>query len=293
MPFDPTRVFDRCVMCGGLPPYLPSGMSREHLFGDSLAKMMATVQKPIPWRADIATTSGFKTLTGGQPVLSAVSVCLCRCCNVGFSEMMGAAQPLIFALATGTIQLLDTIQKRVLLRYFERLGYIVDVLGSDFEMTEAFKHSRHNKSGHWRQWPPVRSPADRLAWLRGERSGLEPRVFIGRHIGVLGLNPETSANAYGDGTGNAVQRRFHTAIGQLAIELQIGEEIELYKPADSFVQITYEPGHLPWPPARNVSYGDFYALYEREGAVQQNLHFLSHPLRRMAWEAHVRRQTAV
>jgi hypothetical protein len=278
---DVTRVFERCVLCGGAPPYASQSkrrsdqmpwMSREHLFGKSLADMMSRVQRPVQTKVLIQNRSGeqISTSGGGRSILNEVSVCLCICCNNGFSEVMQLAQPLIFGLATGTIEVLTPADKAALLRYFERFGFLADVLSSSHELTPKIMSSPHFKSSQWRTLPPVYSLDERRRWLQGGRTGSEPMIWLGRHAGVLGLNPMTSVDCTFSisSAGTVLHRRFHTVIRELAIEIQFrGEAMEPYNGLQSYVRLENSTAPMSWPPARLVGYEDFFKLHQQSEVI--------------------------
>jgi hypothetical protein len=265
VPFDPKREFVKCVLCDGEP------MTREHLFGESLARALDI---PINAVGTGRNSDGQAIpVNTGAPLLSSVSVCLCENCNnVRFHAMMGRAQPLIVQLARGQKRSLSTEDIDDLLRYFERLGFLVDALSSNYELTDEYRASPHFEAhAHWHGVEPVYSLIQRKVWLEGAPDAVRPRIYLGRHLGVLGLNPETNLNRqtirdpaqserrYG-GT-----RQFHICIGQLAVHIRMGDDGVEFAPSNSYVRLAL-PGPLAWPPApRNVDYDDFFALYEQDG----------------------------
>lgn len=294
MPFDPNRKFVNCVLCDGLP------MSREHLFGESLARLLR-----VPINA-VGTGRGPdglpKRVNTGAPMLSAVSVCLCQDCNTSrFSAMMSRAQPVLVQLAEGQKRLITPAEVDDLLMYFERLGFLVDVLSSNYRLTDEYRATPHfAPHARWHEFPPVYSLLQRKAWLAGEPGAERPRVYVGRHAGVLGLNPETNVNrqpmfrpAAEDGTAAGWVgggRQFHIVIGQLAVHIRMGEEVEDRVPSEAFVQLVAKEDPISWPAARNVDYDDVFRLFDQDPpTVHQRLIF-RHPIHRILEEDRRRRQ---
>lgn len=263
MPFDPKREFVRCVLCDAEPT------TREHLFGDSLAR---TLNIPINAVGIGRGVGGEpKELNSGSPFLSSVSKCLCsECNNVRFHSMMGRAQPVIAALAKGQKTSISPQEGDDLVFYFERLGILVDVLSSNYQLSDAHKESKHfAPHASWHLLPPVYTLDERKAWVTRKPIVERPRVFVGRHRGVLGLNPEANCTRQatlkaGDAPIEVVGRQYQVCIGQLAVEIRMGVEVGRQMPSDAFVQLRPSAAPLNWPAARDVGYDDFLALFAQD-----------------------------
>ena len=279
MPFETKRVFAQCVMCGRSP------VTREHLFGASLSRSLKAVGIGLP------------APKSGQSILDAACHCLCRECNTDrFSAPMAQGQEIVRDLATGARVSIATDEHASLVWYFERLGFLVDVLSSNFELQDEYRNSRHfQPHAAWRLAPPAFSVVDRKSWLDG-KDCQHPAIFLGRHMGELGRDPETTVNqAFTTGNEATVTacRRFHMVIGRLAIELQMGDQHEQYVPSDAYVSFASPPHTQHWPPSRDVDYDDFFALQVQDAQVMSRRHLMGIPHEREKFENWVRYRAKV
>lgn len=268
--------------------------SREHLFGDKLAKLLKMYVNAQGVGRD--SRGEPKIVNTGQPMISAVSRCLCEDCNtVKFSAMMGRVQPVLADLALGRKFVLQPPELADMLKYFERLGFLVDALSSNYGLTDEYRRSSHfMPHAHWHQYAPVYSLQQRRAWLSGEETVARPSLFIGRHLGVLGLNPITGGNAQGSvATPNSnVGRQFHMVIGELTFHLRMGEDSSPRFPSAAFIELATADSPLEWPPSRDVDYADFYALWIQDAAVIHELALTADPVSRQRHENWVRYSVA-
>ena len=291
MPFDPQREFPRCVLCDGVP------VTREHLFG---AKLADALDIPLSatgiGRAADGRDVAFNT---GAPFLSSVSKCLCATCNNdAFHAMMGRVQPVIFKLAKGQKKWIEPGEIDDLLVYFERLGFLVDVLSSNYELTDEYRNSPHfEPHAHWHQHPPVFTLAERSAWVRKESGSVRPRVFAGRHLGVLGINPETnmsrlpSLDSLATGGDFSQVRQFHMCIGQLAIHIRMGVDVSEVDLGNAYAKLAPISTAMRWPAAmRDVDYDDFLRLYVQDENIVLWRQLFRNPIARIVQEEAIRRR---
>jgi hypothetical protein len=261
MSHEPDRKYLHCVLCG-VQSSAQNRLTREHIFGAAIAEAFPSDQN---WR----TEDGIK---GNSPLLRQTSRCLCKGCNEGCSSVaIERALPVLVPLARGDIALLNADESSRFHRYWERVALLMDVLRSNFDLTEAqaqSKWQRHNKPH--RVDPPLISHQHRNDWRDG---GSIPffRVSVGRHTGILGLAE---------------------AVDQTSIRIDLSHETSRRPLAGKVVAVALckivviaELGVNPWPlplsfsqvksgapfdinqAKREVSYDDYYSVLSQDDRV--------------------------
>lgn len=281
------------MLCGSEEP-----RTAEHLFGRAIGRQIGERR---PWAAPVMRADGLpEPVTGGNPLLFTTYACLCSTCNTDrLSRMMEAATPLVVGLARGTVTKLTPADQEVLLRYFERLAYLVEVVTSNFQLTPedaASPHLRRNEG--FRTFPSAYSPEERRSWLLNGADERTPRVFLGRHMGVLGLELECSVGHLAILVREPIPAfvripRFHLVIGQLAIELRMSTaSMDSEAPPDCYWQLSRGSGEANWPAARNVGYADFWSTHVQDDHIRYMAWLYRKPPWREAHEAEVRAAAA-
>jgi hypothetical protein len=278
--YEEHRKYTCCIFCE------TEGLTREHIFGKSLAAKLAI---QVPWRAVSHSTNAEHDglpLKGSSPITHIAPRLLCDTCNTKrLSELMNTSLPILLALIRGECGGLSATDASVVLRYFERIALIVDVVTSDHEMSE--KHlasTEFIRTDTNRVTGPVISQEARSNWLHGA-SPPDVSVFIGNHEGVMGLNPDMCIthlrfrdSPRGEILGNV--KRVSIVIGKLAVC------IDLKMPSDgipgSFVAL--RSVDFAWPPPNEASYEDYLSLRYQDAEVRQFLAALSQSEKRVEIE---------
>ena len=265
------RRFVACVMCGSTNP-----LTAEHLFGKALARRIGERR---PWSANVNGT--LETVQGGNPLLFTTYKCLCSECNTNrFSTMMSDATPLLFGLARGHTSELSATDQSVLLRYFERLALLIDVVTSNQDITDEVRATpEFQRNAAFRRQAPAYSAKERRAWLLQRSNSPKPSVFIGRHMGILGLELKCSVDHASFGTFASLKRagRFHLVLGQLAIDLHWPIVFPEGKPGAVYHHLTHSKTPIVWPPIQDVSYLDFYLTHAMSQHVVEEMVLYTDP----------------
>lgn len=228
-------------------------------------------------------------------LLSRTSALLCDVCNTHrLGPTMADATAVLVSLATGKTSGITYRQKIALRKYFQRIGYLVDIQSSDYDLTERQRNKPEFKEvAHLRVNPPVYGSHDRYDWLvrnmasqalcrypmrlnkspSRDPSGIdwgEPVVWIGRHRGYLGAIVPVEVSKHFliiDGLARFSGKRFYYVVGQLAVVVHFGVPLGTvtFPPTlaipDCYVQLSDDLSSVPWPPKRDVDYWDFFGLF--------------------------------
>ncbi len=224
--------------------------------------------------------------------LSRTSKVLCYNCNTHrLGRTMQDATSILLQLATGKISLLSKLERIALLKYFRRMGYLVDILTSNYQLTEEQRRRReHAENAYYRRNPPVYDARQRYLWLReamhpadSERWPMpldgvpsssspgpdhgQPRVYIGRHRGYLGADFPVDNSKHFTPEHDDMGKRFYYVIGELAVAiiwgLPLGDETipPTHLIPDSYLELLADDEVIAWPPLKPVTYYDFFMLH--------------------------------
>jgi hypothetical protein len=261
--FESHRKFKTCVLCGRYD------LTKEHIFG---AKFAAYLNVAHNWTA-IATPDGLAALfdkyevKGSSPITNIAPQLLCGKCNKErLSGLMNDSLPYLKDLSSGKSISIPPEGIRTIKRYFERIALIVDVCTSNEQLKSSYKETREHKlAAKYRKELPTIKMAEREAWLAGELLA-HTAIFLGHHIGVLGLNPEVNISHYRVGQAGIdvhPAKRVSMVIKELAVQIDIGMgQEELPTSFTSIDKIT------SWPTTPKVTYDDYYSLRVQD----QNTH---------------------
>jgi hypothetical protein len=277
--FDSQRTFSTCAFCDS------TELSAEHIFGRGLAKRLLLRSN---WSAFDERQA--KMVDGGAPLLSITSPILCEACNNQLGDSMRKAYGPLERLAR-TKGLagrdLSPMEVEIFLRYFERLGFLIDRLTSNDEVPEGhLSRPEHQRNVRWRHRPPVYGRERRMSWMAGV-PGIVPSVFIGRHIGVLGLPPfcNVASRLLLTADGPQLSKIFQIVFRGLAVALFIGSDRPVAPPA-SFVML--RPREKARTPSHPVTYADHFSLYNSDWSLVEHVRRLQNPSYRANFEADVR-----
>jgi len=253
-------------------------LTGEHIFGKALARWFRE-----RYGLDINWTVGNDFLgplvkKGSGPIMNIQPPLACGNCNSGplANEMEKSLEPLK-RLIEGQSPGISPKDRDALSRYWERVGLIVDVMTSNYQITEEYKAGReYQLSKEHRQAPPLYSDAQRKVWLQGGKVS-DMKIYIGFHHGVLGLNPYIGfaprlAEPATQGP-TAIEKRFLLVIGKLAVCVWMGEpSLDV---APSWCDLA--SADQDWPRTVAVSYQTFFGLFNRTADVEVLIRLTADP----------------
>jgi hypothetical protein len=255
--FDAHRGFQSCIFCGSTET-----RTKEHVLGKAFARRLNEAFGPLPnWVAQEEELH----VQGTSPIVSISPPVACESCNTGaLSRDMNRSLEPMWRLVNGEPHAVGQADRRSLLRYWERIGLIVDVMTSDFQIDAAFRATpEYARSEKHRQAPPLFSQEERTRWNEG---GALPRarIYFGDHRGVLGIDPQTliaPTYATDSQTPNSTStgKRFLIVVGRLAVCVRLGDDARASMP-ESMCELNEGSGEWSWPRSRAVSYSDFFGL---------------------------------
>jgi hypothetical protein len=256
--FDSRRKFATCILCDA------PELSVEHIFGGGLKARLWNMPN---WRSfdqpRSAALGKVIAVNGGAPMISITSRLLCEECNHSFHGVMSRVLDPLPKLIHGNARNLTAENVSDLRRYFERIAYIVDVHTSNHQVSEAYRaRPEHARNAPWRTSGPLYSLAERRDW-HIHRPIASPEVYIGRHRGVLGINPMADTGqgpVFGPDGLSPSYKTFQVVIGQLAVVLRMGSNNPRI-PSSAYRLLGSDP--LNWPPVPDVDYEDYFALCEQ------------------------------
>lgn len=284
--FDERRRFTTCVFCGSDPG--TAGLTAEHVFGKWLASRFQERFGQLPnWLVAGERFDG----KGGGPILSIAPRLACHACNHGpLSREAAAAIEPVWRAIVGESHDMTVAEQVTVQRYLERVGIIVDVMTSDHQLCEEQRKKKdYLRSANHLVSATILIAEQRAAWTAGASLN-QIQVAIGHHAGVLGVNPQT-LNAPllefepAQRSLNMASQRFLTVIGHLAVCVQIGSDP---RPLPHCMRLLSEQADLCWPPARAVTYADFYSMANRDPRNDLIVRCMSDPTLCSAIEAHTR-----
>jgi hypothetical protein len=130
--FDAHRGFQGCIFCGSADT-----LTKEHLLGKAFARRFNDAFGPLPnWfvQEDEVGTKG------SSPIVSLSPPVACGACNNrGLSSDMNHSLEPMWRLVNGEAKTIRQADRRALTRYWERVGLIVDVMTSDFQINAAYR----------------------------------------------------------------------------------------------------------------------------------------------------------
>ncbi len=308
MAFDEHRPFKSCIFCGST-----ARRTKEHIFGKAVARRYPVKYR---WKSAGNTHFGPVLAQGGGPIISVTAKAACRDCNTGFlkRELDEALEPLM-SLIEGKSHQIAAQERAALFRYWERVGLIVDVLTSNYQITATYASGDEYKvSKEGRQAPPIYSDRQRKEWKAPGGKLLDMHIYIGFHDGFLGLNPFTNpaservmwAESQGGITVEkrlTLEKRFLMTIGKLSVCVWMGKN-HFHVPILLRPPVGYAPPiptsfrdlaavanqNWDWPGAvPPVSYVDFFGLYGQTPDVKLAIQRLRDPKFRQEFEDFIRR----
>lgn len=260
--YEQNRRYGYCILCGESPT------TKEHIFGKAFARHLGVEHH---WSAH--TTPGPSKPAGmrkgSNPITHVAPSVLCdRCNSHRLSPSMAASLGPLISLVDGTADTVSAVDRAALCRYFERVALIMDVCTSTEQIPEARMRSPEFQDvAFHRQAPPVIDQKSRAAWLDGAPLG-GVKIIVGKHLGVLGLNPVLNVvhlrlkNAANEELIHH-QKRVLMVFRQLAVCVFIGEPFP--DAPRSFTELT---NVVAWPASNgNVSYDDFFSMYQQSELI--------------------------
>lgn len=262
--FEEHRKFERCILCDA------NDVTREHIFGASFARHLGVAKH---WAARATPTDlrlEGQVVKGSSPITTIAPKVLCGPCNnERLSPLMASSLPTLIALSSGESASVSSASNDDLRRYFERVAIIIDVCTSTEQTPpERIETREHKLTALNRQAPPLLTQQVRLAWLEdAPLSGVH--VYLGRHEGVLGLNPDVNIVHMRfrdqDRSGHIVGyvKRITMAIHQLAVCIDIAPSLGARRP---LLPQTLRPVEriTAWPPSMSITYDDYFALRHQD-----------------------------
>lgn len=220
-----SRKFLRCMFCCSEEP-----VTAEHIFGASLSRRFAD-QYPAriarsalsPQRIEPAPAAQKEHFRGaGAYPLAFTSHSMCRTCNNELGEEISILTALLERFFKGKTNTIPADRAKLALRYFQRIGILVDLETSSFDpeiMTEDEKDIRANR--HFGQTPPFLSKFDREMHRKGD---ILPavKVFLGKHRGSHGRCYAMNVARFGD-RGGPLQRKFIFSISHVTCLIIVGD----------------------------------------------------------------------
>jgi hypothetical protein len=283
--FDAHRRFLNCIFCGSTET-----RTKEHVLGKAFARRFNEAFGPLPNWVVQEEESHAK---GSSPIVSISPPVACMTCNneVLSGDMNSSLEPL-WRLVNGESHAIAWTERRLLTRYWERVGLIVDVMTSDFQIDAEYRATEeYARSERHRQAAPLFSQEQRTRWTRGEALP-STRIYFGDHRGVLGIDPQTLiAPTYGfDRRGRATTatgKRFLIAIGRLAVCVRLGVDARTSM-TESMRELSDESADWCWPSSFEVTYGDFFGLAIQDAKVRHVTWCMANVQIRKLVEAHTR-----
>ena len=213
---------------------------------------------------------------------------LCKSCNHRFDPDMAAAYPILLSLIGGTARSISRSQRKILVRYFQRLGIMADIATSDEQIEPAYRETAHFRANaRWRVCGPTYSLEERELFARAKKGGAAPKVWIGHHLGILGVDMEVHSNGTAKieaGAFRSHSKRFHVVVGELAVAIYMGEVPPMYTPKPPWVRLDGHATAIAWPPSRSVDYNDFLRLLAPDPEVFHLAMMLNEPADRAMYE---------
>jgi hypothetical protein len=193
------------------------------------------------------------------------------------SGNMKEALPWLIALSSSQpIEEISEAARRGLRRYFERFGLLVDVCTSNEQIPEKRKKAlEHRLNDASRQREPAVLFQSRQAWLN-EQPNDQVKVYIGRHLGVLGCFVDMNV-AHGGILDRGAGKFMNTKrITFVAKELAVCIDINMPDTPipDSFHDLRTLSA---WPPPTPVSYFDYFSLRNHDESTLAILRAVSSP----------------
>lgn len=278
--FDPKRKFRTCAFCNC------RRLTAEHLFGRGVAERAGlNIEWPLAVSPSLEQLEHAATVRAGAPILSFTSEILCETCNGSFSVVMNDVLEPLIDLFQRNRAIVFATESTSLLRYFERLAFLVDLVTSNHEVDLCYAvRPEHRRNLRWRSQEPVFCHAERKAWFErrpGWRGTRSPRVYLGLHRGKLGLRPQVDTGQ-SSAFDTPHSKNFQIAIHGLVVVLRMGEPT-VREPSKLFVQLRAEKPALF--PSKGVDYEDYFALLNQPSGHEELRRALRVPEYRLAYES--------
>lgn len=265
--FETKKQYAHCIFCGS------EDLSAEHMFGKSFAREMGVedmCQVPVGSILDGTTKKG------SSPILHFAPKLLCKECNSArLGPGMEAALPMLLSLCNGKEAVINDAARKHLLRYFERLGLIVDVHASSEQVAERRKQSgEYLQNAAFRTGSAYYSQDERSEWLEGKPLSTLT-VCVGHYLGKHGVNPDFNIyhvrlKAQNPNTGEVVVgptlRRVSMLIRQLAVCIDIGpmEVVGVAFPTALAPGLMRLESLATWPTKPTVTDDDYLELRKQD-----------------------------
>jgi hypothetical protein len=278
MAFDPYRKFSACVFCGAR-----DNLTREHLFGHSLAQFLGVKQNWVAPRIVVNRPTPLAQIKyGSSPITSVAPALLCGACNSGpLGLVMQHSLPLLERLCESQKTDLVDDDRVNLRRYCERFAAIVDVCTSNeqvSDMTPQQAASFQVQLQH--QKPAITTFGSRKVWLDGAPLQMVT-TYVGHHQGLLGLNPDLNVTHQPDFDGT--WKRITFVVKHLAVCIDVGKPNISVPPS---FHVLSAATSFPTLPA--VTYDDYLALWYQDQKVLFLRTFLRFADAVREWEDHLR-----
>lgn len=196
-----SRKFLRCMFCDSDDPVTP-----EHIFGAALSRKFKDQPVAAVSRTGAALPRGilpqeaekrFYRSSGMQP-LSFTSHSMCRSCNGELGKELTKLTHVLENFFKGRTNRISDEHCRLALRYFQRIGILVDLEASAFDpllMIESAEDIASNQS--YGRSPSYLSLSEREAFRAGALLS-DVNVFLGRHKGTHGRGFSMNVARFGD-----------------------------------------------------------------------------------------------
>lgn len=228
--FEEHRRYNSCVFCGG------TQLTKEHVFGKALARIHPVNRNWQVFYLD-STSGRVQKKKGSSPILSVTMKALCSRCNTGrLSREVDNALPHLEKLIGGEATILDVDSTQAVRRYWEKVGLLADISSSNYQISESDKEKPGFKQNFaHRLFDPLIGDSERKGWASGMDTP-RIRIFVGRHFGVLGINPEVNTAYYPPPPYLVSMKRVSFVIGKLAVLVEVGDRVSVAIPR-SFVEL--------------------------------------------------------
>ena len=177
-------MFLSCQFCDS-----DENLNREHIFGSALASRVPPSKIGVPRTARALIEDPKRTRKKlwkrGDNIFSIVSNSICEKCNTRFGQDHGFVAAHIARLSKGVTREIPVEICRPLLRYFQKLGALVDLESSAFDskvMTEKKSDIDANAHHVTRQYAPILQKNDRDSFRKGEMIS-NISVYLGQYTG--------------------------------------------------------------------------------------------------------------
>ena len=232
-----SRKFLTCMFCG-----TQVGLTREHIFGDSISRRFPAPRlASVPRRSNappIAVLANdmerrYYYYNSGMAPLAFTSHSMCGECNHRLGQEFTDLIPALAKLFSGRTNKIPDSLLRTAIRYFQRIGILVDLESSIFDpilMTESEKDIATNSK--LVRGPSFLTQAERVYFLNG---AILPNisVFLGKHYGEYGRQMAMTVVRCEDGhllgpeRNGSFQKKFIFAIEKVTALIVVGRTFDI------------------------------------------------------------------